>query len=172
MITKSIMAIIIGFLCSVIMAIILIPLLRKLKAGQNISIYLKQRHQSKQGTPTMGGLIFILATLLIVFLLIFLNKIHFSYTLLIILFTFIAYTLIGFIDDYLIIKKHNNKGLSSTAKLLFQTIIAIIFFYLFMKGDNEPLLWIHTLHFKLDIGFFYGLFILFNIKSRSHSCRY
>ena len=88
MVTKSLMAMAIGFLCSVIMAIILIPLLKKLKAGQNISIYLKNRHKSKQGTPTMGGMIFVLPTLLIIVLLIVLNKIHFSYTLAIILFTF------------------------------------------------------------------------------------
>ncbi len=169
MIIQSIMAIIIGFICSVIIGLVLIPLLQKLKAGQNISIYLMKRHKSKQGTPTMGGLIFVLAVLIITFFLIFFHKIHFSYTLIIILFTFICYTLIGFIDDYLIIKKHDNKGLSSTSKLFFQTVIAIIFFYLFMKGGNEPLLWIHTLHFKLNIGFFYGLFILFVLVATSNA---
>lgn len=54
-------------------------------------------------------------------------------------------------------------------KLLLQTVVAIIFFYLFMKGGNEPLLWIHSLHFKLDIGFFYGLFILFVLVASSNA---
>lgn len=169
MITKALMAMLIGFIFSVILAIILIPILKKFHAGQNISVYLRTTHSSKQGTPTMGGLIFVIPTLFVVFLLIYLDKIHFSYTLLIILFTFVSYTLIGFIDDYLIIKKHDNKGLSVTAKLLLQTIVAIIFFYLFMKGGNEPLLWIHSLHFKLDIGFFYGLFILFVLVAASNA---
>ena len=169
MITKSVMAMLIGFVLAMIMAIILIPLLKKIHAGQNISIYLRKAHKNKQGTPTMGGLIFIIPTFLTIIILFCLNKIHFSYTLLIILFTLFSYTLIGFIDDYLIIKRHNNKGLSQTAKLALQTLVAIIFFYLFMKGGNEPLLWVHSLNFKLDIGFFYGLFILFVLVAASNA---
>ncbi len=169
MITKSVMAMLIGFILALIVAIILIPLLKKIHAGQNISIYLRKAHKNKQGTPTMGGLIFIIPTFLTIIILFCLNKIHFSYTLLIILFTLFSYTLIGFIDDYLIIKRHNNKGLSQTAKLALQTLVAIIFFYLFMKGGNEPLLWIHSLNFKLDIGFFYGLFILFVLVAVSNA---
>ena len=169
MITKSVIAMLIGFILALIVAIILIPLLKKIHAGQNISIYLRKAHKNKQGTPTMGGLIFIIPTFLTIIILFCLNKIHFSYTLLIILFTLFSYTLIGFIDDYLIIKRHNNKGLSQTAKLALQTLVAIIFFYLFMKGGNEPLLWVHSLNFKLDIGFFYGLFILFVLVAVSNA---
>lgn len=169
MIIKSVMAILIGFIIAVIFGYLLIPLLRKMHAGQNISVYLKRSHSKKQGTPTMGGFIFIVPVVFTILLLIFLDKIHFSYTMLIILFTLISYTLIGFADDYLIIKKKNNKGLSQSTKLLLQTIVAIIFFYLFMKGGNEPLLWVHTLHIKWDIGFFYGLFILFVLVAASNA---
>ena len=169
MIIKSVMAILIGFLIAVIFGYLLIPFLRKMHAGQNISIYLRRSHSKKQGTPTMGGFIFIVPVLFVIVLLVLLDKIHFSYTMLIILFTLISYTLIGFADDYLIIKKGNNKGLSQSTKLLLQTIVAIIFFYLFMKGGNEPLLWVHTLHFKWDIGFFYGLFILFVLVAASNA---
>lgn len=169
MIIKSVMAILIGFIIAVIFGYLLIPLLRKMHAGQNISVYLKRSHSKKQGTPTMGGFIFIVPVVFTILLLIFLDKIHFSYTMLIILFTLVSYTLIGFADDYLIIKKKNNKGLSQSTKLLLQTIVAIIFFYLFMKGGNEPLLWVHTLHIKWDIGFFYGLFILFVLVAASNA---
>lgn len=169
MIIKSVMAILIGFIIAVIFGYLLIPLLRKMHAGQNISVYLKRSHSKKQGTPTMGGFIFIVPGVFTILLLIFLDKIHFSYTMLIILFTLVSYTLIGFADDYLIIKKKNNKGLSQSTKLLLQTIVAIIFFYLFMKGGNEPLLWVHTLHIKWDIGFFYGLFILFVLVAASNA---
>ena len=61
-----------------------------------------------------------------------LKKITLKYNLLIILFTFFSYSLVGFIDDYLIVKKNNNKGLSEISKLIMQIIIAIIFFYLFL----------------------------------------
>ena len=169
MIVKAAIAIIIGFIFSTILSLVLIPFLKKINAGQNISIYLRRNHKSKQGTPTMGGLIFILPVLFVMLLFFLFDKIHFSYTLIIILFTFVSYSVIGFIDDFLIIKKHNNDGLSKTQKLGFQVFIAIVFFYLFMKGGNEPLLWVHSLHFKLDIGFLYGLFILFVLVASSNA---
>ena len=106
----------------------------------------------------MGGFIFILPTVLSILLLYLLHKIGFSYSLSIVLFTFLGYALIGFIDDYLIIVKHNNKGLTEKAKMILQLIIAVIFFYLFMKGGNEPLLWIHTLHIKIHMEFLFCLF--------------
>lgn len=169
MLTKSVVAILVGFISSAIFAIILIPFLKKLKASQSLSIYLQRTHKNKQGTPTMGGLIFIIPTLIITILLLALNKIHISYTLIIIIFTLSSYALIGFIDDFLIIKRHNNEGLSKMQKLGLQIVVATVFFYLFMKGGNEPLLWIHSLHFKLNIGFLYGLFILFVLVAASNA---
>ena len=169
MIKSSVIAILIGFITSVIMASFLIPLLKKIKAGQSISVYLQRSHQVKSGTPTMGGLIFLIPAFLIPLLLLYLHKMHFSYTLIIILFVIFSYTLIGLIDDYLIVKRHSNKGLSIAFKLLLQAVVAIVFFYLFMKGGNEPLLWIHYLHFKIHIGFFYGLFILFVLVASSNA---
>jgi len=166
---KMIMAIMIGFGFSLVIGFLIIPFLSKLKANQNESIYLKESHRSKEGTPTLGGLIFIFSTLLVVFVFLYLDKIDMSHTLAIILFTFISYAMIGFIDDYLIIKRKNNNGLSASQKLILQIIVAIIFFYLFLRGDNEPLLWIHSLNFKWDIGFWYGFFILFVLLASSNA---
>lgn len=167
--TKSVLAMMIGFLMAIATAVILIPILKRLKAGQTINKYLAETHKSKSGTPTMGGLIFIIPTIITIFILFFMNKISFSYNLLIVIFTFIGYSLIGFIDDYLIIKRHNNKGLTEGTKMLMQIIIAIIFFYLFVKGGHELLLWIHTLGIKLEIGWFYGLCILFILVASSNA---
>ena len=167
--TKSVMAMMTSFLLAVIIALILIPFLKKEKAEQSINYYLRKTHHSKEGTPTMGGLIFIIPTIFIMIAFLVLNKITYSTNLLIILFTFIGYAFIGFLDDYLIIKRHNNKGLSQIQKLIMQIIIATFFFYLFLKGDNEPLLWIHSLNLRLDIGFFYGLFILFVLVASSNA---
>lgn len=167
--TKAVLAMMIGFILSVITAIILIPLLKKLRANQNLSIYLQEAHRSKSHTPTMGGLIFILPTLFTVFLLLWMGKMHMSYTLAIVILAFIGYAFIGFLDDYLIILRHNNKGLSEGQKLFLQLIIAVIFFYLFMKAGNEPLIWIHTFNIRWNIGFFYGLFILFLLLASSNA---
>ena len=169
MITKTVLAMMIGFILSTVFGILLIPVLKKIKAGQRLSIYLEERHSSKSGTPTMGGLIFILPTVITMVLLYLFGKITISYNLLIILFTFVGYFLIGFIDDYLIIKKNNNAGLSESSKLILQTIIAITFFYLFMKVGNEPLLWIHTLNIKMDISWWYGILILLVLLASSNA---
>ena len=167
--TKAILVMMTSLLLSIVVGLILLPILKRKKAGQRLSIYLEEKHKSKQGTPTMGGLIFIIPTLIVMQMMLFLNKMNKSTTLFIVIVTFILYALIGFVDDYLIIKRNNNKGLSSTAKFLFQLVVAVIFFYLFMKSGNEPLLWIHTLGIKLNIGFFYGLIILLVLVSSSNA---
>ena len=167
--TKTFLALMIGFILATTFGVILIPLLRKLKAKQSLSIYLEERHHSKSGTPTMGGLIFIIPTIITMCILKIMGKINISYNFLIVIFTFIGYFLIGFIDDLLIIKRHNNAGLSESAKLILQTIIAVIFFFLFMKAGNEPLLWIHTLNIKIDIKWWYGLFILLVLIASSNA---
>lgn len=166
---QSVLVILIGFILSFICGIIFIPILRKLKASQSLSVYLEREHNSKIGTPTMGGIIFIVPTIVICILLLLFDKIHISYNFVIVLFTFISYALIGFIDDFLIIKRHNNKGLSVNQKFFFQLVIAVIFFYLFMKSGNEPLLWIHTLGIKYKIGFFYSIVILFILVASSNA---
>ncbi len=167
--TKSMLSMMIGFILSVGCGVVVIPLLRKLKADQRVSIYLEEAHKKKNGTPTMGGIIFIFPTILTIFLLYLMDKIELSYSLFIVLFSFIGYGLIGFIDDYLIIKRHNNKGLTEGQKMIMQLVIAVVFFYLFMKGGNEPLLWVHTIGLKIDIGWIYGLFILFVLAASSNA---
>lgn len=159
-ITKSFMSVLIGFILSIITGYILIPILKKLKANQNVSIYLERAHNKKNHTPTIGGLIFIIPTIVITILLLILKKIELNYTIVIVTFTFISYSIIGFIDDYLKIKRKSNDGLNENQKLIMQIIVALIFFYLFMRSGNEPLLWIHAIHFKKNIGFLYGIFIL------------
>ena len=167
-ITKIIFVMMISLILSVVVGLFLIPFLGKIKFGQRLSEYLESEHKQKQGTPTMGGLIFILPTIIVMIIMcLYNNKI--TSTLIIVLFTFLSYSLIGFIDDYLIIKRKNNEGLSESKKFILQVIVAIIFFYLFMISGNEPLLWIHTLGIKLNIGFLYGIIILLVLVSSSNA---
>ena len=167
--TKAVLVMMISLILSIITGIILIPILKRLKAGQRLSEYLEEEHKSKQGTPTMGGIIFIIPTIVVMLIMLYFNKITINTTILIVVLTFLFYSFIGFIDDYLIIKRHNNKGLSESAKFILQVVVAIIFFYLFMASGNEPLLWIHTLGIKLDMGFLYGVFILIVLVSSSNA---
>lgn len=169
MLHKASISIMAGFIISLILGSIILPILKNLKANQRLSVYLEGTHKSKAGTPTMGGLIFIIPTILIILVMLVFKKISLNYNFIIIIFTFLSYGLIGFIDDYLIIKRNNNNGLSVKQKFFMQIIISLVFFYLFLSADNEPLLWIHTFNLRLNIGWFYGLFILFVLVASSNA---
>lgn len=166
---KAVLSMMIGFISSVILGLILIPVLKKIKVRQKVSIFLSKKHKKKDGVPTMGGLIFILPTLLTILFLLFTGRIDYSSNLFIVLFVFVSYALIGFLDDYLIIKRQNNIGLTEFQKLFFQIIVAVLFFYLYTKSGNEPTLHIFTLNFKVNMGIFYPLFILFLLVGSSNA---
>jgi len=167
--TKAVLAMMIGFIISVIFGLFLIPLLKKINVKQSESKYLQKAHKSKIGTPTMGGLIFLLPTILTIFLLLIMGKIVFSTNLLIVLFVFISYAFLGFIDDYLIIKRRNNVGLTEIQKLLGQIVIAIAFYFLYMKSGANSYLEINTLNISINLGWFYFLFILFMLVASSNA---
>ncbi len=169
MLTKVAFVVMLSFVLSIMLGFLIIPFLKKKKLDQILNRYLEETHKKKNGTPTMGGIIFIISTIVIISLLLILDIIELNYSLIIVMFTFISYSLIGFIDDYLIIIKNNNNGLSESSKFVLQLFVAVVFFYLFMKSGNEPLLWIHTLNLRLDIGWLYGLFILFVLVASSNA---
>lgn len=169
MLIRVTLVIMISFLISLLLGSILIPILKKLKLNQQINKYLKDTHKLKNNTPTMGGIIFILSTIITLLILFIFKKLDMTYNFIIVVFVFISYGLIGLIDDSLIILRKDNKGLKANTKMNMQIVIAIIFFYLFMQADNEPLLWIHTIGFKLNIGWLYGLFILLVLTSSSNA---
>lgn len=166
---KAVLALMIGFILSVVFGFLIIPCLKKMKIKQQVSIFLAKKHKQKEGTPTMGGLIFIIPTIVTILILLCMGKINFSENLFIVMFVFIGYALLGFIDDFLIIKRHNNEGLTEIGKLFGQLFIALVFFYIFMKSGNEPVLDIHTLGFKIDMGWFYGIFLLFILVASSNA---
>ena len=167
--TKSALALMIGFIISTLFGYVLIPILKKKKAGQRISVFVGESHQKKSGIPTMGGLIFIIPTFITVLIMYFTHKIEINSNLLIILFVFVSYGLLGFIDDYLKIKRNHNEGLTDLQKLFGQVLIAIVFFYIYMKSGSEPLLWFHAFNLKVDIGWLYGFFILFMLVASSNA---
>ena len=159
----------IGFILATALGLFAIPLLKKIKAGQRINIYV-EAHQRKSGTPTMGGIIFIVPTILTTIFLILTNRMEFSVNLLIVLFVFISYSLIGFLDDYLSIKQNQNKGLTQLQKLLLQFVVALIFYILYRKYTNATsVLEITLLGIKWNLGWFYGIFILLLLVGSSNA---
>ncbi len=169
LLTKAVFAIMIGFLFSVVLGLILLPLLRKLKVGQRISSYVGYSHRQKEGTPTMGGLIFIIPTVLITIGLLITDKIPYSDNIAIVLLVFLGFAIIGFLDDFLSLKKHNNEGLTTYQKLLGQVIISTIFFYIYMKNGGQTSFVVGTLGIDIELTWLYGLFILFILIGASNA---
>lgn len=166
---KAAMAMMLGFILSIIAGLVLIPILRRLKIGQNVSMTVGERHIKKNGTPTLGGIIFIIPTIVTLLLLKFKGSIELSYNLQIILIVFASYGLLGFADDFVKLKRHNNEGLSILFKLLCQTAIALVFFYIYITNGGSPTLEISALGLDIDLRWFYGLFILFLLVGTSNA---
>ena len=167
--TKSLFALMLGFIGATIFGLIIIPFLKKLKAGQNINIYV-EAHRNKAGTPTMGGLIFIIPTFAITLFLLLTGKIEYSVNLVIVLFVFLSYGLIGFLDDFISLRRKTNKGLTQFQKILLQLIVALVFYVLFRQytaGDSY--LRISALGIDWNLGWFYGVFILFLLVGSSNA---
>lgn len=165
---KAMLAMMIGFILAIISGLILIPLFKRKKVGQQVSLFIK-KHITKQGTPTMGGFIFIIPTILTIVILLLTNRLVWSNNLFIILFVFLSYGLLGFVDDYLKIKKGNNVGLTEISKLFFQLIIAMVFFYIYIKSGHPTELYIHTLGIRIEMGWLYGIFLLFILVASSNA---
>lgn len=166
---KSILALFIGFILSIIIGLVFIPLMKKEKAEQVTSKFIKA-HKNKSGTPTMGGLIFIFSTLLAILVMFLTKKMEITTNLFIVLFVFISYGVLGFIDDFLKIKyKSNERGLSRIQKFIGQVVIAIIFFILYVRSGADTSIEVAALNIHISLGFFYGFFILFMLVGSSNA---
>ncbi len=169
LLTKAVFAVMIGFLFSATLGLFLVPCLKKLRVGQKISIFVGEAHRKKEGTPTMGGLIFIIPTIIATLALILTGKIPYTSNLGIVLLVFLGYACIGFIDDFLSIRKGNNEGLTTYQKLFMQVLIAIGFFYIYMRSGGQTSWVVGTLHIDIEMGWLYGLFILFVLVGASNA---
>ena len=109
-----------AFFFSLVFSLVLIPVLRKAKAGQNVLSYVKE-HKNKSGTPTMGGLAFILAAVLASVL--FIKKP--DRVTLVALAVGSSYLLVGFLDDLLKLRHKDNLGLKAWQKIFFQGFAAL-----------------------------------------------
>ena len=83
--------------------------------------------------------------------------------------TFVGYACIGFLDDFLSIKKGDNEGLTTYQKLFMQVLIAIGFFYIYMRSGGQTSWIVGTLNIDIEMGWLYGLFILFVLVGASNA---
>ena len=166
---KSILGLMLAFFVAVGVGWFLIPMLKKLNCKQSISSFTAFAHASKNGTPTIGGLIFIIPTIITMLVLYLRGSVVINSNVLIILFVFISYAILGFVDDYLKVRAKNNDGLSIPTKLFVQVLIALVFFYIYMRGGGDAYLVITSLGINVNLGWLYGLFILFLLVGSSNA---
>lgn len=145
-----------AFLICVIIAPLLIPFLHRLKFGQEIREDGPKWHKSKSGTPTMGGIMFIVAA--IVSTLVFTRDLQ---TVLAVVFA-AGFGLIGLADDFIKVVLKRNLGLRALQKLALQIIFSVAFVLaLYFTGEFETDIYIPFTDISFDLGWFYAVFAVF-----------
>lgn len=122
---------------------LLIPALIRLKAGQSIKEVGPTWHKGKQGTPTMGGLMFIIGIGIAILILGWKGMLEGNFTHLYVYVFALVFGVIGYIDDYQKVKHHQNTGLTASQKFLLQLAAAVAFLCLMRyEGMLSPNLYI------------------------------
>lgn len=151
----------ISFVLTVLMLPRLIRYLHYLKFGQEIRKEGPESHQHKKGTPTMGGISFIATIVIVLIVAIFLDFSNLKYYMLFI-YTALSFSLIGYIDDMLIVVKKKNDGLSPKKKLFLQILFSTIFYILinYIYADVNHI-YIPFIEYNLNISWLYVIFVIF-----------
>ncbi len=164
--TSFLIAALVAFLITMLSGFFLIPALRRLKFGQTILEEGPSWHKEKQGTPTMGGVMFILGIIVAVTVGLYILREAMpeelmqtlsdqSLSLGITIFSSLAYGLVGFVDDYVKVVKKRNLGLKARYKIVAQVIITAVFLGLqSLVGHIST--WVDIPFIGIyDIGYFY-----------------
>ena len=157
----AISLLLIAFFLTVLMLPRLIKYLHVLKFGQAIREEGPQSHMHKKGTPTMGGISFIVSIVISLVVAMFLDSENIQYYFLFI-YTTISFSIIGYIDDMLIVVKKKNDGLAPRKKLMLQILFSVIF-YILVSFIYKDINYIHIpgLDYNLNISYLYLIFLVF-----------
>lgn len=144
---RMLLALAIGFAVTVVAGRLLIPMLIQLKAGQSIKEIGPTWHMSKQGTPTMGGLMFIIGIGVAIVIAGWKGMMEGNFGHLYVYVFSLVFGVIGYIDDYQKVKYHHNTGLTALQKFLLQLAAAVAFLCLMRyEGMLSPNLYIPFFH--------------------------
>ncbi|MCR5481830.1 MAG: phospho-N-acetylmuramoyl-pentapeptide-transferase [Clostridia bacterium] len=161
--------IILGFAVAFVVAVIatklLIPVLRAMKAGQNIREDGPQSHLKKAGTPSMGGIAILIGIVAGVIL-----TGHFSADSAVILVVLLLFGAIGFLDDYIKVKMKHNLGLRAWQKLLLQIAISVgLAIYMSAASHFGTCVFVPIANIYIDFGIWYVPFIAFVVVAMTNS---
>lgn len=157
----------VSFILAVIFGPLFIPLLRRLKFGQQVREDGPQSHLKKSGTPTMGGIIIMLA--------LFISFIRFAETsseFWVLLTASLGFGLVGFLDDYIKIVFKRSLGLTAKQKLVGQLLFSIIVCALLYKMGHSTAITIPGTTIGYDIGWFYYPFVIIIMFAASNSVNF
>ncbi len=162
---KLISAFVLAFCFATAFGRFYIPWLRRQKAGQQIKEIGPKWHMSKSGTPTMGGVMFILAVTFVCLTLGFEGMLHGNYVHIFVLLFALVYGAIGFLDDWEKIRKKQNLGLSAKMKFLLQLAAALVFVLLmrqigYLKTQLYIPFWHVTVHVPDWLYFIFAAFVI------------
>ena len=165
--------IVLNFLVSFIFVLAVMPkaiqYLKKLKFGQVEREEGLQSHKAKGGTPTMGGTVFILCAIIVVYIL-NITSLKNPYIHLL-TFAFLGFGLVGFIDDYLIVVRKTNEGLKPLYKYTLQSVVAVAFYVLakVFIPQFDTAISIPLLDIEVDIGWLYPVLVYFMFTAGSNA---
>ena len=131
--TRVLIVLAMGAVLSGVLGLLLLPLLRALKAGQSIRELGPTWHNNKAGTPMMGGLMFIFAAIIV--LLVCIPTMQ-EYTVFYVLGLGLCFGLVGFLDDFCKVKFKRNLGLTSWQKAALQMAVSALYLYLLYKEGS------------------------------------
>jgi phospho-N-acetylmuramoyl-pentapeptide-transferase len=153
-----------SFLFSFLLGMYVLPVFKKFQFGQSIREDGPKSHQKKSGTPTMGGIIFIVPTIIIS---LFFVKLNFE-LFFILLLTF-GYALIGFLDDFLKIYFKRNLGLTAKQKAFLQLVLSVIGYFILISNHFDTNLYIPGTHIQFDLSWFYLVFMIFLVVGTTNA---
>ena len=155
---EAIYAVLIAFFLNIVISPFAIPILQRLKFGQNVREDGPNTHLKKAGTPTMGGIIILLSIIVTTALFLKGNK-----TTQTVLFGVVGFGTIGFCDDYIKIIKKRSLGLTAIQKLIAQLGVTCIFAYLLVNyvGVDTKIMIPFTDRMTWDLGVIYWPFLIF-----------
>ncbi len=161
-----IIAVLVAYIAALIAGKLVIPVLRRLKAGQHVRDDGPQSHLKKEGTPTMGGIIIMIGV--IVAMLVFMGEeTGYAWFALI---GALAYGLIGLIDDMIIVLKHRSEGLTPKQKIILQFLFAaLISVYAYLDPAIGSALYIPIADITVELGWFYIPFNIFFLMALTNS---
>ncbi len=153
-----------AFVISALLGPVLIPVLHRLKFGQEIREIGPSWHKKKTGTPTMGGFIFIIPVILVILL-----YVRYRLSLLLLIFS-LAFGAIGFVDDFIKVILKRNLGLTEKQKALLQILCALAFVFVikFLNIGNSEIIIPFADAVKMPF-ILYAAFVLFVIVGTTNS---